>query len=617
MTEQRVKFPIRFKLILTLTVIPLVTLSLYLALAVDLFKKDKIAYVLDSSVTTTRAIAAQVHSNIGSILSSMQPIFEGFDLNETKFDHISQSLFQKESRFSMIVVFDLSSSTMPKKSAFLQKSVAADAYLTSYRAYVEQILTRINQENLLILPIDNGSNDILVGVKHHVQSAQKHWVFISVVQDTTLFEIFHQSDIYTKYLFGPNGETLMGPKDRDVNLTSIVAQEFGSFKGEYSNEGTKEVRTSKGSEFLASYAKVGVGELTVTSFVERGAALAAVQSLLIKSILFFVALISATVIVSVFASQKMTSALRQLYLATKKISHGDFDIKVLATSKDEVGSLAQGFNKMAVEVSRLMSETAEKARMENELKTAQVVQENLLPPPSSDLGAVHISGFFEPASEIGGDWWHYSEIGDRIFFWIGDATGHGAPAALITSAAKSASAIVECFPDITPAKALFLMNRAIYETSKSRFMMTFFLGAIDKQTGVLTYSNASHDPPYLLRASDEPLKKKDIVLLNEVNNPRLGQQRDVNFLETTINLCEGDSIALYTDGVLDLQNKSGESWGERRFIKSLLGAVSAKGNSTTVVETVKNEAFAFREDAPLNDDFTIFLCRFEGLEKAS
>src|SRR5690606_35511909 len=109
---------------------------------------------------------------------------------------------------------------------------------------------------------------------------------------------------------------------------------------------------------------------------------------------------------------------------------------------DEVGGLAQGFNFMAGEVSRLMEETKEAARMEGELETVRLVQETLFPEPVKRVGDFHLAGHFEPASECGGDWWHYCKVGDKLFIWIGDATGHGAPSAMVTSAAKAAATII-------------------------------------------------------------------------------------------------------------------------------------------------------------------------------
>src|SRR5690606_30411398 len=148
-------------------------------------------------------------------------------------------------------------------------------------------------------------------------------------------------------------------------------------------------------------------------------------------------------------------------------------------------------------------------------------------------------------SECGGDWWSYSRIGNKIFLYIGDATGHGAPAALITSAATSAAAVMETMPDITPGRALTILNRAIHQTSKGSIMMTFFVASIDLDNNTFTYSSASHDPPYLLRRTGEKLGRKDLTPLNEVNGPRLGDRKDFIYDEASLEFNPGDLLFFY------------------------------------------------------------------------
>ncbi|HWU43211.1 MAG TPA: SpoIIE family protein phosphatase, partial [Bdellovibrio sp.] len=353
------------------------------------------------------------------------------------------------------------------------------------------------------------------------------------------------------------------------------------------------------------------GDLIVVTTVEKEKALGAVQILIRKSLIFFLILISITVIISLFASSGITHALTDLFDATKKVSEGDFKIRVKVNSNDEVGSLADNFNTMAEEVSRLMSQTAEKARMESELQTAKTVQETLFPETRAQIGPLAIAGYYEPASECGGDWWHYNQIGNKIFLWIGDATGHGAPAALITSAAKSASTIIEHL-NISPAKALELLNHSIYDVSKGRIMMTFFLASFDLQTGELIYCNASHEAPFLMKKGEGPLKKKDLIPLNEVNNPRLGQSRDSSYKEESIKLDAGDAIFFYTDGVPDIQNPNKQAWGEREFVKALIFANKSHPNAADSVDTFATSFQAHRRGAPLIDDVTFFVVKYNG-----
>src|SRR6185369_14647532 len=136
-------------------------------------------------------------------------------------------------------------------------------------------------------------------------------------------------------------------------------------------DSTTEARLSDGVTYLISFATVGVGDLIVISKVDKSKALKAVEVLIAKSLLFFVCLLASTLLISVFASNQLTSTLRELFEATRKVAQGDFNIQVAVKSRDEVGGLAESFNWKAAEVSRLLKETAEKARMESELSTVR------------------------------------------------------------------------------------------------------------------------------------------------------------------------------------------------------------------------------------------------------
>src|SRR5207244_8208632 len=105
---------------------------------------------------------------------------------------------------------------------------------------------------------------------------------------------------------------------------------------------------------------------------------------------------------------------------------------------DEIGILGENFNFMADQLVVLLQQTAEKARLEQELEVARTIQETLVPPndPVSN-GFFKFACYFQPASQSGGDWWTWHQlVGDKVLVVIGDVTGHGVPSAMITAAAK-------------------------------------------------------------------------------------------------------------------------------------------------------------------------------------
>ena len=593
---------IRYKILLLLTILPLVALALYLVVAIKVFERDKVAYVFESTSSVAGTLASQTTSDLNSVLNSARPAMQELVM-EGRFGSLSRAMLDsngslqwiyavnfngdKAERVDMVEKFqglgDRDLASLGDLSALLKEAGVKGRMLrTPYR----------DDRVLLVEPIgDDGKR-----------------FFVMLAKLPNLVMSFRSPGAAEAYLVNDQGYVLFGPTGAgEKYLTEKIKLDFvDRAKANKLAGGTEEVRSNNGLEILVSFSRLAFGDLNVVTLVEKRQALVAVKDLIRQSILFFVVLISATTIVSLFAAGSLTSSLTDLLRGTRRIAEGSFDIRVDVKSSDEVGTLATSFNAMAAEVSRLMQETAQTARMENELKTAQTVQETLFPPNQADLGAVRIAGFYEPASECGGDWWHYCQVGTKLFLWIGHATGHGAPAALITSAAKSAATIIERL-NVEPEHALNLMNRAIYDVSKGRIMMTFFLGMIDLETREMSYSNASHEAPYLLHLKPGVLKKKDLIPLNDVNSPRLGQDRETTYQQTKVQLEPGDRILFYTDGIPDIQNPALEPWGERNFLKAFLQSIEDFPEANVSVQRLVTLFTEHRQQSGLVDDITFFI----------
>lgn len=595
---------LRIKFLLVLTLIPLLVLAAYLALAIDVFQSDKIAYVFEQTSSISRTLSSQANAEWGSAFSSARPILQDWTESQN-FGNVSNSLMSSEGAVQWIAVFEKDTQGVVQKKGLVQRTgLDADAEIAKMQVGPAWFQRYQNKKRAVMVPY----HDDRVFILETVDGPQgQQLYFLIQFRAKGLVEAFLAPGGTENFLIDEQGQILLGPSHQNSgDLRSSVPLPFLLNPESNIQSGTEEVKNTSNEEILISYAKVAFGNLFVVSVVPKKAALIAVKTLVRKSLIFFALLICVTLMISLVASKNLTATLTQLFMATQKVSQGNFNIRVPVNSTDEVGSLAQSFNKMAEEVSRLLSETAEKARMQAELQTAQTVQETLFPPVSAEIGNLQVTGYYEPASECGGDWWHYNWVDGKVFLWIGDATGHGAPAALITSAAKSASTVIESLK-VEPSSALNLLNRSIYDVSHGRIMMTFFLACYDPKTRLLTYSNASHESPYLIKKADSPPKKKDLIPLNEVNNPRLGQARTTEYEQTSIQLDPGDRILFYTDGIPDIQNKKSESWGEREFLKTVLSSNSDFPPVNQAVARLSDKFQEFRENAPLIDDITFFM----------
>lgn len=607
---------LRYKILLLLTAIPAFALAAYLILAVKVFESDKVAYVFDSTSNMSGTLASQIKTQLNSILIGAKPILQDFLSSQTadrrQFSGRGAALFSEDQMLEAIVVYRRLPTGSLETEAALEKSPGLFAdVMAPFQAQLAQALSGAQREGRVAIGLDKEDRVLII---ERVASGEHVALFAILTRLAEVAEMFRTSTSQKLYLVNRGGRILFAPSDSKVeNLSEIAAMSFLKQTMERVGQGAESLKDKSGREILVSFAKVGFGDLVVVSTVDRDKALSAVGILLRKSLIFFVILICAVVIVSLLASGQITQALSSLFDATQKVAEGDFNVHVNVKSQDEVGALADNFNLMAAEVSRLMDQTAEKARMESELQTAKTVQETLFPDSQSRMGGLEIAGFYEPASECGGDWWHYCRVRNKTFLWIGDATGHGAPAALITSAAKSASAIIEQM-DIGPGQALSLLNKSICSVAKGKLMMTFFLASYDEVTQTMTYANASHEAPFLMRKSAGPLKKKSLIPLNEVGGPRLGQDKGTLYKEAQVRLEPEDMIFFYTDGIPDIRSPQGEEWGERQFIKTMIEAHQDFPTPTDSVNRFIDVFQTYRQGSQLVDDVTFFVVKNQSAE---
>src|SRR5262249_44194622 len=155
-------------------------------------------------------------------------------------------------------------------------------------------------------------------------------------------------------------------------------------------------------------------------------------------------------------------------------------------------------------------------------------------------------GYFAPASQVGGDWWTVHDLpGDRLLVVIGDVTGHGTAAAMITSCAKAACDTVRSLAGdkLTVSYLLGALNGAVYETARRKFVMTCFASIIDLRARTITFANAGHNFPYLLRPRSGEAGGSggdDLQVLMSRGNP-LGDAPESTYTERSQPLEAGDA----------------------------------------------------------------------------
>lgn len=579
-------------LLLSLTLAACITL---LYLFVNFYKKDKMAYLFDTSSSVIETYKSQfdreIEFNYDLLKKHLQQLntVQRLSLNEDDFLSDTSTI---EALFVFKKLDGLSIS-----SRLLKKTTDSE---------LEKKVTSFVQNQTLDSQNVNIDKSTVM-VSYVLKQGSSSWIFVEVHKSTIIDEFISNQQL--KNIAVMNKFTgVINYKYKDIE--SAQARAFNedlivSAAGAMEQNFFTSIIKVLGKNYLLSFSRLGKSDNFLVSFIDEDKAFENLKVMVYKAILVFVVIAVLVFFVSLISAHYVTQRLKKLTESADEIAKGNFNIQVNDSGADEVSVLSSGFNKMTKEISRLLLETASNARMESELKTAQAVQSTLFPLSEYKSDYIHIKGRYMSASECGGDWWYYAETDTQIWLWIADATGHGAPAALLTSAAKSAVSIVEQL-GLSAEKSINYVNQAICSVSKENMMMTCFLGVIDKGTHVLTYINASHEPSMLLKQSNE-ISKDDFIYLNESNNPRLGQSRETEFKSSQIQLSKHDRIIFYTDGVTDIRNPDGKLYSERLFLKDLASFYNQTKDLDTYFDLFTERIDQFRNKTELYDDVTFFI----------
>jgi serine phosphatase RsbU (regulator of sigma subunit) len=256
---------------------------------------------------------------------------------------------------------------------------------------------------------------------------------------------------------------------------------------------------------------------------------------------------------------------------------------------------------LAIDSARLYAESAEKARIDRDLRIAADIQRALLPEPAFDAGIADLAAASIPCRTVGGDFFDYIEVGERGFgFALGDVAGKGPPAALLAAAVQSNFA-AHAPVSVSPADAMTRINKALLRRAIEARFATMFYGAITAD-GKLSYSNAGQEPPLVVRANSTNWL--------EEGGPVLGLLSIATYAYETVSLEPGDLVVVCSDGVTEARNQAGDEFGRDRLLEALKGHHGSKPD--IALEHVLGAVKSFSEGAAQADDITLLILRYKG-----
>lgn len=299
--------------------------------------------------------------------------------------------------------------------------------------------------------------------------------------------------------------------------------------------------------------------------------------------------------------RRLTKPLRLFSDSAREIAKGNFHAKLpQITSNDEMEQMRDSFEYMQSSLSdyteRLKTTTAAKQRIESEISIARNIQLGMVPKDFPNL----IYAILQPAKEVGGDLYDFIQQNEYLYFAIGDVSGKGVPAALYMSITRSALRFMNNL-GLPIGEVAERVNNIICDGNKEDMFVTFFVGRLNLNTGMLVYCNAGHNPLIII----SPDGKAEF--LSMAPNLVGGAMPNFQYKGESVQLQKGSRLILYTDGVTEAERDDNQQYGEQRL---LAFAQNISGSAKEITDKLLSDVKQFTGDAAQNDDITIMTINY-------
>jgi PAS domain S-box-containing protein len=261
--------------------------------------------------------------------------------------------------------------------------------------------------------------------------------------------------------------------------------------------------------------------------------------------------------------------------------------------KDLEKRVAERTEQLKSAMAKQQEEAQERQRIEQELRVARLIQQTLLPKTLPGLPGYDVAAYYQPAREVGGDFYDFLELEDgRLGLIVGDVSGKGVPAAIVMAITRTM--LRAAYRLGSPGEILEQANNILYPEIPPNMFVTCLVALLDIRTGRLHYANAGHDLPYLRRADG-------VSELRATGMP-LGLMPNMSYEQKEVTLKPGESILLYSDGLVEAHGPQREMFGFPR----MRGFVEAHPGGAALIDSLLTELERFTgEDWEQEDDITL------------
>jgi serine phosphatase RsbU (regulator of sigma subunit) len=310
-------------------------------------------------------------------------------------------------------------------------------------------------------------------------------------------------------------------------------------------------------------------------------------------------------------ARSITYAVHELFVGTERIQKGEFSHRIRIDSGDQLGDLAMSFNRMSSGMEHFMHVQREKQRLDDELRIAREIQKSLLPTAPPVVPGMTIADLCEPAHEVGGDYYDFFELGQgRLGVMVADVSGKGTSAALYMAELKGLM-LALTRKEESPRRLLIEANRLLAHHLDNRNFITMTYAVVDLNARTLTCARAGHTPLIVVSNGVAHVIAPPGMVLG-LRLPGASERFPDLLEEYTRPIHPGDVIVLYTDGITEAMNESGEFFSDEALARIIVGQHEL--DAAGIRERVVREVLSFVGGAEPHDDMTMIVLKVGALD---
>ena len=377
-----------------------------------------------------------------------------------------------------------------------------------------------------------------------------------------------------------------------------------------SNGKLEEIKTG-GREYFSFSRKID-NEWNLVAVIDKESSYAGVRRKFQEDLIFqLITLLSATTVVALVC-RKSAEPIKLAATTIKAISLGDFEAKIQTNRKDEIGELFCDINQTGINLKKLLTSQLEHAATDQQIHTATNIQKSFVIQDLPQNEYVDLAADFDPAYEIGADWYDAISTDAITYVVIADVCDKGIASALFMSVFRSLMrySLLDENKELEMQGLDKSLEDAVTQVNNymasnhgdSSMFATLFLGAYAKEENKLSYVCAGHENPIIIR-------KKGILESLETTGPAIGIFAEAKYAVKTVKLEPGQILFTYTDGLVDARSPSNISWGLEGVKGVLSNTDPTEVSAKSLLDEMSLKVNQHRDDAEQFDDLTMLVLK--------